>query len=161
MSVREVHLPIKRLWQPLILSILMVLFVGCAQSSHGVPTADVSGVITKNGETVAGIEVFFTNETFEGYGRTDESGRYRLVNGAAVGTNKVFMKKFAAAAPPMDDSKTAGLDEKQAMAMRAAQEKLSGKSSGSLIPAEFSDPRTTTLSFSVPEGGTDSADFQL
>jgi hypothetical protein len=122
----------------------------------------VSGVVTKEGKPLAGVEVFFTTDKFEGYGKTNDSGRYELINGAAVGTNKVFMKKFSPTGGAGIDMSIPGMDQGQLDAMQAAQSKSNGKGADpSEIPPEYNDPRTTKLSFPVPEGGTESADFRL
>jgi len=140
-----------------------MLSVGCG-GENGVKTADVAGTVTKDGLPLAGVEVFFASATFEGYGKTDPAGKYRLINGAAVGTNKVYMKKFSGGvtAAGMDTS-IPGMDEKQAAAMMAAQAVAGGgaASSASEIPPEYNHPETTKLTFPVPDGGTETADFKL
>ncbi len=145
--------------------LLILASIGCSGSDNSVPTADVAGIVTKDGKPLAGVEVFFSTENFEGYGKTDQNGKYRLINGAAVGTNKIFMKKFNAGpgvAGKGIDMSIPGMDEKQAAAMMAAESaKQGGKADPSMIPPEYSDPKTTKLSFPVPEGGTESADFRL
>lgn len=142
----------------------ILLLSGCG-SGDGIKTADVAGTITMDGKPLAGVEVFFSTDKFEGYGKTDENGKYRLINGAAVGANKIFMKKFdvgGGGLPGMDTS-IPGMDEKQMAAMQAAQSSRGGKSksNASMIPPEYSDPKTTKLTFPVPDGGSESADFRL
>ena len=144
-------------------AVCLLLSVGCG-GGDGVKTADVAGTITKDGLPLAGVEVFFSSEKFEGYGKTDAAGKYRLINGAAVGTNKIYMKKFAGgvSAAGMDTS-IPGMDEKQAEAMMAAQAAKGGgaTASASEIPPEYSSAATTKLTFPVPDGGTETADFKL
>lgn len=146
-------------------SIVLVLLVslGCGGADNTVPTADVAGTVTKDGKPLAGVEVFFSTEKFEGYGKTDENGKYRLINGAAVGTNKIFMKKFNGGPPVKGfDSSIPGMGEGQAAALMAAQSaSKGGKADPSMIPPEYKDAATTKLTFPVPEGGTESADFRL
>jgi hypothetical protein len=88
-----------------------------------------------------------------------------VINGAAAGANKIFMKKFdfGGGGLPGMDSSIRGMDEKQMAAMQAAQSNRGGKSksSASMIPPEYSDPKTTKLTFPVPDGGSESADFRL
>ena len=55
------------------LSLLVVLQVGCGSES-GIPTAPVSGIVTREGKPLPGVEVFFSTDKFEGYGKTNESG---------------------------------------------------------------------------------------
>jgi hypothetical protein len=142
---------------------VLLLQVGCGSES-GIPTAPVSGIVTREGKPLPGVEVFFSTDKFEGYGKTNESGRYELVNGAAIGTNKVFMKKFnpgGSGAGGVDLS-IPGMDAGQMEAMQAAQKMGNGKAADpSEIPPEYNDPRTTKLTFPVPDGGSQSADFRL
>lgn len=142
--------------------LLVMVAVGCGGSGSGAKAVDVSGTISLNGEPLEGVEVYFSGEKFEGYGKTDEDGKYRLVNGAAIGPNKVYLKKFKTEGATGIDTSIPGMDAGQVAAMMAAQSPGGqGKDSGSLIPPEYSDPNTTKLSFPVPDGGTSSADFRI
>ena len=135
---------------------------GCGRSG-GVETAGVSGTVTLDGSPVEGVEVFFFTDKFEGYGKTDESGQYRLINGAAVGNNKVFMKMAfgsdGASAGEIDTS-IPGMDDRQLQAMNEGHAKKNKKNRPA-IPPEYGDPAKTKLSFPVPAEGTDTADFSL
>lgn len=138
-----------------------ILCSGCG-SQGGVKAVDVAGTVSLDGKPLEGVEVYFSTDKFEGYGKTDKEGKYRLVNGAAVGTNKVYFKKVNTAAATGIDTSIEGMDEGQVAAMAEAQNKNEGgKDSNSLIPSEYSAPTTTKLSFPVPEGGTNSADFRI
>lgn len=143
--------------------VCVVLSMGCG-GGDGVKTADVAGTVTKDDLPLAGVEVFFASSKFEGYGKTDSAGKYRLINGAAVGANKIYMKKFSGGvtAAGMDTS-IPGMDEKQADAMMAAQAAKGDGAAGSAseIPPEYNSPETTKLTFPVPDGGTETADFKL
>lgn len=145
------------------LALLFVMIaVGCGGNGSGVKAVDVSGTVSLNGEPLEGVEVYFSSEKFEGYGKTDEDGKYRLVNGAAVGTNKVYLKKVDTTGKTGIDTSIPGMDEGQVAAMASAQAtNATGKDSSSMIPPEYSDPATTKLSFPVPDGGTSSADFRI
>ena len=125
--------------------------------------ADVSGVVTLKGKPLADAEVFFISDKYEGYGRTDDQGRYSLVRGAPVGECKVYitkteLKKMVGGI----DLSEEGMDEEQ---LRAMQEGYAGAANSDkdkpLLPPEFSDPEKTKLTFNVPPGGTDTADFKL
>lgn len=143
--------------------VCLMMSLGCG-GDNGVKTADVAGTITKDGLPLGGVEVFFSTGKFEGYGKTDPAGKYRLINGAAVGTNKIYMKKFEGGPGGSGiDSSIPGMDEKQAVAMMAAQAAQRGGTteSASVIPPEYSHPESTKLTFPVPDGGTESADFKL
>ena len=81
-----------------------------------------------------------------------------------MGINKIYMKKFSGGvtAAGMDTS-IPGMDEKQAEAMMAAQAATGDSAAGSAseIPPEYNSPETTKLTFPVPDGGTETADFKL
>lgn len=147
-----------------VLCFIVLMMSGCG-GSDGVETATVSGTVTLDGNPIEGVEVFFNTDKFEGYGKTDSDGKYRLINGAAVGNNKVFMKMTLA----LDASDTGGLDmsipgmdERQLEAMNAARARSNkSKKSKPVIPPEYGDPSQTKLTFPVPSGGTTTADFNL
>lgn len=139
---------------------LTIVVFGC--SKGGVKSVDVAGTISLDGKPLEGVEVFFSTDKFEGFGKTDAAGKYRLVNGAAVGTNKVYLKKVDTAGVKGIDQSIPGMDDGQAAAMAAAQSGAPGTGkSASIIPAEYSDVKTTKLTFPVPEGGSESADFRI
>lgn len=148
-----------------VLCVCCLLLLGCGRSD-GVTGVNVSGTITMDGKPLDGVEVYFINENFEGYGKTNSEGKYQLVNGAAVGNNKVYLKRFNIAGGGGVDLSVPGMDAGQAAAMAEAQEqsqKKTGdkKKSSSMIPPEYSNPNTTKLKFSVPDGGTSAADFRI
>ncbi|MDB5388913.1 MAG: hypothetical protein JWM11_4559 [Planctomycetaceae bacterium] len=141
--------------------LLTVVALGCGGKS-GPRAVDVAGTISLDGKPLEGVEVHFASEKFEGYGKTDEFGKYRLVNGAVAGTNKIFLKKFDIDGVAGIDRSIPGMDDGQAAAMLAAQGGIKGgKGPGSVIPAEYSDPNSTKLTFIVPDSGTESADFRI
>ena len=146
------------------LSLVLAIWVlGCGGSKNGVKSVDVSGTITLDDEPLEGVEVRFSSGKFGGYGTTNAEGKSRLVSGAAVGENKVSLKKFDTSMAQGIDTSIEGMDEGQMAAMMEAQSKSKGGTAmkGSMIPPEFTDPKTTKLKFDVPEGGTSSADFRL
>ncbi len=65
--------------------------------------------------------MFFTSGMFEGYGRTDDQGRYTLVRGAPVGDCRVYITKPR---PNEQDHEIdlgfEGMDEEQIRSMRLA-----------------------------------------
>jgi hypothetical protein len=123
--------------------------------------ADVSGTVTLKGKPLADAEVHFVAGSFEGYGRTDEKGFYQLVRGAPIGECKVYITKaeMGGKAGGIDTS-IPGMDEEQIRAMRQGQGRGAGAKKP-LLPAEYSDPKKTKLTFTVPAGGTKEADFKL
>ena len=145
-----------------LLSVLSVLLLcGCGGGTEGPEMADVSGIITLGGKPLAGAEVHFTSSGFEGYGRTNDEGRYSLVRGAPIGECKVYITKSpvsASATSDEIDTSIEGMDEEQVRAMAEGSVEPGEKP---LLPPEFSDPDDTKLSFDVPAGGTEEADFKL
>jgi len=123
------------------------VLLAAAVAGCGGGSARVSGVVTLDGAPVEGATVSFTPASGDGgglggsAGKTDAEGRYTLRtvvgdrSGAAVGKHKVTISKFR------EDSKSP-----------------EGKGQD-LIPAKFNTG--STLTFDVPSGGTDKADFPL
>ena len=143
--------------------VLAICVFGCSGNKGGVKSVDVSGTITLDDQPLEGVEVSFSSGKFGGYGTTNAEGKYRLVSGAAVGENKVSLKKFDTSMAEGIDTSIEGMDEGQMAAKMEAQSKSKGGSGmkGSMIPPEFTDPKTTKLKIDVPDGGTSSADFRL
>lgn len=141
---------------------LTATVIGCGGGSSE-KSVDVSGVVTLDDKPLSGVEVHFATDGFEGYGKTDAEGRYRLVNGAAVGPNKIYFMKYDTATGGTEiDTSIPGMDEGQVAAMMEAQGGgKPGETKAGLIPADYSSAATTKLTYPVPEGGTDSADFRL
>ena len=117
------------------------------------------------GKPLADADVSFLNDTFVGFGKTDAEGSYRLVQGAAPGKNKVYISKFEGGAAPsagMQLNPEAGIDQGQ---LDAAQMGAAGlkKPAGpkQLVPADYSNPSTTKLSFDVTAEGSTGVDFNL
>jgi len=123
---------------------LVLAAVGCGGS-----TGRVSGVVTLDGQPLEGATVTFTPAAGDGggvggsTGKTDAQGRYTLRTvvgdspGAAAGKHRVSISLFK---PNPNNPDQAGTD---------------------VVPARFSDPSKTELTFDVPSGGTDKADFRL
>jgi hypothetical protein len=128
----------------------LVLFVaGCGKNPHRV--APVSGKVTRGGAPLANATVVFLPETKPGAmpsptsrGETDRQGRYTLTTtqdkpGAVVGAHKVRISTL----------KSKGGSETEGGGVLARE----------TIPEEYN--ARTTLTFTVPEEGTDEADFAL
>lgn len=144
-----------------LLLLYCVMFLGCGGADSG--GVDVSGTVTLDGKPLADVEVYFVNKKFEGYGKTDENGHYQLVNGAIAGSNKVYFMKTDTGGGESGgdiDMSIEGMDEGQAEA-NLNLEVTAGKNPKGLIPAEYNSAETTKLTFPVPEGGADNADFKL
>ena len=136
----------------------VLVLCGCG-GTDGPPMADVSGTITLSGKPLAGAEVHFLSGDFEGYGRTNAEGRYSLVRGAPVGTCSVYITKTPDGMSGEGvDTSIDGMDKGQVEAMAVG---AAGGEVKPVLPPEFSDPDQSKLSFDVPAGGVDDADFKL
>jgi hypothetical protein len=148
------------------LGLALLLLPGCGESvkpGRGVP---VSGTVTLGGKPLADADVMFTNETFVGVAKTDAEGKYRLVQGALPGKNRVSVSKYEGGASPAlaNPQPTGdGMDAGQAAAaqMGWGNEKKKAAGPKQLVPADYSDPTTTKLTYDVPAEGTDGVDFNL
>jgi hypothetical protein len=133
-------------WVGLLLSVIAV--VGC--KPHSAAIVPVSGTVTLDGQPLAGATINFqpiTDKTTAAqagvgsFGKTDEQGRYTLQlidpdePGALVGRHTVTITTAVAANPASDEIK--------------------------LKQPERISPRSRTQEFTVPEKGTDQADFKL
>ncbi len=147
---------------------MVVLLPACSSSKSQAPkTVRVSGTVTMNGEPLPGADVYFITEQFTGYAKTNEQGRYELVQGAVSGSNRVHISKFELP-PGVTSDPESGMDLGQfEAAALAATDPATGEvprgvaAPRQLVPREYSDPANTKLTFPVPEDGTDSADFRL
>jgi hypothetical protein len=151
---------------PVSFSLCMLFVFGCGGKPElpkgTVKKAPVSGTVM-GGKPLADAEVFFFTDKFTGYGKTNADGKYLLAQGAAIGPNKVYISKMeggSAAKPPNDP--TLALDDPAQTEI--ANQSLTGtkkKGPKQLIPAEYSDEKTTKLNVDVPEKGVKDADFNL
>jgi hypothetical protein len=153
----------RKLWQnssrPLI-AVSALMLLGCGESvspGRGVP---VSGTITMGGEPLEGANVYFLNGTFAGFARTDAAGKYRLVQGALPGTNKIVISKIEGGAEPVVNDPESGMDagQMEAAAMGSGTEVKKPKN---LVPDEYGDATRTKLTFDVPTAGADGVDFNI
>lgn len=124
-----------------------VLVVTLSALGCGGGPANVSGVVTLDGKAVEGATVTFTPDSKDGggvggsYGKTDAQGRYTLRTvsgdkpGAVVGKHKVTISQSIP-----DPNNAEGIAKE-------------------LIPARYN--AKSDLTFDVPSGGTDKANFDL
>lgn len=138
----------------------LLLVTGCGgdEGGRGVP---VSGKITLDGKPLADANVTFMNDTFAGFGKTDAEGKYRLVQGALPGNNKIVISKIqggTAPEAPVPETLDPGQLEASAMAMGGASKK---KGPVELIGKDYSDPSSTKLTYDIPTGGATDVDFNL
>lgn len=127
------------------------LLLGCGGQFQ---TADVSGVVTLDGEALSNASLFFQpqrrgSDPLVGppsIGVTDEQGRYSLStadgeSGAVVGNHVVSISTFESRMVDPQNSDRVEVVSKER------------------VPAEYRSP--SQLRFTVPSDGSDAADFQL
>jgi len=145
------------------LTLALLATAGCGGGGRDKPdTVNVSGTIYLDNKPLADALVTFSTEEFAGTGRTNSEGKYTLAQGAVPGDNKVTVEKWEGGGVELNPEE--GMDEGQFEAM--ADPDMTGKKKvdvgpKQLIPLHYSDPKKSDLSFPVPDGGTDSADFRL
>ncbi len=144
----------------LLLPLCAILMTGCGgegKAGRGVP---VSGSITLGGKPLDGASVTFMNGTFAGFGITDAAGKYRLVQGALPGTNKIVITKIIGGPEPGVDDAASGMDAGQ-MEAAAMGSGVEVEKPLNLVPDEYGDPSKTKLTYDVPSGGADGVDFSI
>lgn len=149
--------------------LVVPLVLGCNPESSGPDTVSVSGTVYLDDEPLGGVEVnFFSSQhDFLATGATGEDGRYELFQGAVAGENKVWIAKMTASDTNPDasvdpaENPEADPTQMDAAAEGATEEEEGEETEAGALPEKFSDPDKTILTFSVPAGGTSSADFKL
>jgi hypothetical protein len=150
---------------PAVILLFTLMLTGCSDApkpGRGVP---VSGRITLAGKPLVDADIFFTNDTFIGFGKTDVDGRYRLVQGALPGLNRVSMSRFDGQTPPPAAAQPTGdgMDAGQMAAASMGWGNAAGKKTGpkQLVPPDYCEPATTKLTFDVPKEGGADVNFDL
>lgn len=134
---------------------IWAVVTGCGDEGKTVKTVGVSGVVYLDDQPLDGVKVVFMSPNHAGTGQTDAQGKFYLVAGAEPGSNKISFSKVND--PTLNPD--AGMDQGQMEAAALANnQKVDIKQ---MIPAEFTNPDTTTLTFNVPPEGTKSAEFRL
>jgi hypothetical protein len=130
---------------------------GCGSGDGLVP---VEGVVTLDGQPMPGIQVMFdqpelsANEN-KGYtGRTDEEGRFVLAPALAEGSGVPPGKYRVSLSTAYDPSAPAPPSPRQNLLF----DPESAPPPPERVPSAY---RGGKLSFTVPEGGTDQANFEL
>lgn len=145
----------------LLAAIGLSVFAGCGGGVEGPPRASVSGKLTIDGNPVPDVEVHFQNPEFPNHGSfavTDSDGNFRLVQGAAIGLNKVYFSKVEGGEISSDPE--SGMDAGQFEAMSMGNPDLEALGPKQIVPAAYT-AAASKLTFDVPAGGTKSANFEL
>ncbi len=145
-------------YDPIICVLLhaMVAVVGCSRADPNLPQlVPASGTVTLGDQPLPGALVTFipTGSTrgTGAEGRTDQTGRYELVSkhgrGAAVGSYRVTIMKLVMP-DGSDYIPEAGVGPADSPARQ-------------VLPPRYSDPHRTTLTATIPEGGSSTLNFAL
>jgi hypothetical protein len=143
---------------------LLIAVAGCGAPADDVDArlaqlehlAPASGVVRVGGKPAPGVVVaFFSGSWAPAHGETDEEGRYTLETasrpGAVPGTYKVTLSHLTAT-----DGRVLGLAERSGFTPDPAV----ATATEALPPTAASMDRTT-LTATVPPGGSDSLDFNI
>jgi hypothetical protein len=133
-----------------LLGLALVLALGCGSGK----VAPVSGTVTLDGKALAGVTVTFSpiaeakalEAGDSSMGKTDDKGHFTLETskgkrGARVGKHRVIISRLQVEATADGDARRGGPPVAET------------------LPSKFNTE--TTLTFEVPSGGTDKANFDL
>lgn len=160
----------RRICDKFALGCVLLALAGCggAGRTAPVPTAAVSGKVTLDGKPLPGATVTFFTDQWSSVGKTSSTGEFKLVQGAAVGGNKVTISKVDPSkleGVEFSENPEDGLDEGQLAAANIGADPDSGFDPsvpvGEMIGADYSSAGSTILTFNVTEAGTTEATFDL
>jgi hypothetical protein len=151
----------------LLLMATVAMSAGCSEGRRGPKTVQVAGTLYLDGKPLEGAEIRFFSSDFVSVAVSGSGGKYELVQGGVPGENRVTVRKIEGDGIKLDPD--AGYDLGQLEAQMEAVAQASGRSGKrgdvpglkQLVPDHYGDPSKTKLTYTVPEGGTDSADFRL
>ncbi len=139
-----------------LLAVGALAVVGCGGGGPKAPKpVPVSGTVYLDGKPLANATVRFNSATFMGEGKTNDQGKYELVQGASPGDNVITVSQTIEGLNPEE-----GMDLEQMAAAGGVPPGMKAPPK-SIIPADYGDPSKSNIKFNVPEGGTDGADFRL
>jgi hypothetical protein len=134
---------------PIVCLVFVLLISGCGPDRRPtVETTKVSGTVQVDGKPVDGAKVNFLGVEYAGVATTDANGHYEL--DAQPGENKVYVVKLTGVPPGWDETMLPGASD----APGAGGPKQ-------LLPKKYSDQFETELRFTVPEDGSNAANFDL
>jgi len=134
----------------LVLLAIVTLAVGCGRGRRTkVEVVKVSGVVKLDGQTLADAEVNFLGQEYAGVAKSGPDGRYELE--AQPGENTVYIRKFEGVGPDFD-----------ATMMDSRSDQPGGPGGPKqVVPKKYSDPGASELRFTVPDDGSNEANFDL
>lgn len=137
---------------------LLIHSAGCGSGKPTVNTVAVSGKVTLDDKPISGATLLFLDATGgknQAFGKTDESGNYKLAfasyDGAMPGNYKVVIEYLTDL-----EGKPISTDE----GMDANMLKMEGKAKQVLSP-NYSDHSMTQLTAEVKASGSNTIDFKL
>lgn len=151
-------------------ALLPLALVGCGGNLKPSNRSEVKGMVSLDGQPLAGAEVKLVSEKSSGFGRTDETGQFQLVQAVPPGQYRVIISKLDGLAAqaqqqihPAEQGLDAGQMEAISMAKRTSTGQYQPYQAGpkELVPPNFSNLELTQLSIDVPKGGVPNADFKL
>lgn len=134
---------------------------GCGGSTQP-GTVPVSGTVKFDGQPLEGATISFLTAEEGRSTKTDKEGYYEFASSLKPLKYRVVVSKFEGVGGVTFDSE-AGMDEGQLMAMGMSDPtgETAAAVAKQLIPANYSSQTNSELSFTVPEGGTQEANFEL
>lgn len=124
---------------------LLLLLAGCGKKETGPKRVTLAGTVTLDGQPLEGADIVFFNEKDEVGMITGTGGKYNIPIKAIPGEYKVTVSKLK------------GMDQVQEGVAMAP----SADANPETLPDQFSNRTLTKLKFTVPEEGTETADFDL
>lgn len=151
---REKHMktPMKYTFFGCVLGLMTT--VGCGGGSDRPPLYPVEGIVTYNNDPVGNASVvFMPKEGLVAIGRTDETGKYKLLTQGAEGA---MAGDFDVVVNASEQLKEATAEEVEGMSDRER-----AQLNRSLIPARYSKRETSQLTATVKEGEGNTFNFDL
>lgn len=134
----------------LVVLAIVTLVAGCGRGRRTtVEVFKVSGTVKLDGQPLGDAEVNFLGQEYAGVAKTGPDGSYELE--AQAGENTVYIRKFEGVGPGFDAT------------MLDSRSDTPGGAGGpkQVVPAKYSDPGASELRFTVPEDGSNEANFDL
>lgn len=132
----------------LAVTMLLAVFLlptGCGKTPQGPKRVPLAGVVTLDGQPLEGADITFFNDKDDVGMMTGAEGKYNIPIGAIPGQYKVTVSKLE------------GLEDVPEGVAVAPSADVNPE----LLPPQYSNRSLTKLTFTVPEEGTETANFDL